>query len=66
MEELEEEDIHSSKKEDEDVELANRMKGKRKKDLSKIKCFNCGEMGHFSSRCPLKTGDDKKGKRKGK
>ena len=22
---------------------------KRRKDLSKIKCFQCGEMGHFSS-----------------
>ena len=40
------------------------MKGKQKKDLSKVKCFNFGEMGHFSSRCPKKKGDDEK--RKGK
>ena len=41
------------------------MKGKPKKDLSKEKCFNCGEMVHFSSRCLMKKkGDDEK--RKGK
>lgn len=44
--------------------LAARMKGKQKKDLSKIKCFNCGKMGHFSSRCLMKKVDDEK--RKGK
>ena len=45
--------------------LASRMKGKKKKDLSKVKCFNYGEMGHFSLRCPKKKkGADEK--RKGK
>ena len=39
--------------------LAAQMKGKKKKDLSKVKCFNCGEMGHFSSRyLKKKKGDD--------
>lgn len=41
------------------------MKGKKNKDLSKVKCFNCGEMGHFSSRCLMKKkGDDEKKKGK--
>jgi len=39
------------------------MKGK-KKDLSKVKCFKCGEFGYYLSRCPMKKGDDEK--RKGK
>ena len=27
-------------------------KGKGKTDMSKIKCYNCGEMGHFAQNCP--------------
>lgn len=41
------------------------MKGKQKKELSMVKCFNCDEMGHYLSGCPMKKkGDDKN--RKGK
>ena len=31
---------------------------KKKKDLSKVRCFRCGELGHFATTCSMK----KKGK----
>jgi len=63
---LQDEDLHPKKKAlDDDMALALRMKGKQKKDLSKVKCFNCGEMGHFSSSCLMKKkGNDEKKKGK--
>ena len=35
------------KEEEEDAALVSKKQLKKKKDLSKIKCFQCGEMGHF-------------------
>lgn len=29
----------------------------KKKDISKIKCFQCGELGHYTTQCPLKKKD---------
>lgn len=66
QEELQDKDLHLKKRDlEDDKALARRMKGKQKKDLSKVNCFNCGEMGHFLSRCLMKKkGDDEKKKGK--
>jgi len=31
---------------------------RQKKDISKVKCFKCGEMGHYASQSPLKKKDN--------
>ena len=41
--------------------MVSTEKPKGKRDLSKIECWNCGKMGHFSSKCkePKKSKDQK-------
>ena len=45
------------KEEKDDATLASKerkQRGKKKKDLSKVQCFNCGELGHFANTYPKK------------
>ena len=37
---------------DENVALVAAAKGKKKKDLSKVRCFACNTFGHYASQCP--------------
>ena len=50
-------------KEEENVALASKgqeEQRRRKKDIFKVKCFRCGELGHYSTQCPLKKKDEEK------
>ena len=43
---------------EEDAGLASKkQQGKKKRDLSKIKCFRCGELGPFATKCPQRKKD---------
>ena len=49
-------------KEEEDATLtSSRQQGQKKikkKDISKVRCFKCGELGHFTTQCPQKKGKE--------
>jgi len=48
--------VQIKKEEEEDAALASvrKQEKRKKKDLSKIKCFNCGELGHYVNQCSRK------------
>jgi len=48
--------IRIKKEEEEDTTLASagKQEKRKKKDLSKVKFFHCGELGHYANRCPRK------------
>ena len=46
--------------EEEDAALASSgqqaHQKRKKKDITKVRCFNCGELGHYATQCPQKKG----------
>ncbi|WP_250532491.1 hypothetical protein, partial [Caballeronia sp. ATUFL_F1_KS39] len=60
-------DSKGSKGEEEEGNVALASKGpiqgqgtqgeKKKKDLSKVKCFKCGEFGYYRTQCPQRKKD---------
>jgi len=59
--------IRIKKEEEEDVALTSegKQKKRKKKDLSKVKCFKCGELGHYASQCPRKKSKGEASETKG-
>ena len=38
---------------EQNVELATKA-NKKKKDISQVRCYQCGQMGQYASKCPVK------------
>jgi len=43
--------IKKEEEEDETLATAGKREKRKKKYLSKIKCFNCGELGNYANQC---------------
>ena len=53
--------VKIKKEEEEDAALVSegqRQKGKKKRDLSKVWCFRCGELRHFTNTFPKRKGKE--------
>ena len=48
--------VKIKKEEEEDASLSSegKQEKRKKKDLSKVKCFHCGELRHYTTQCPRK------------
>jgi len=46
--------IKKEKEEDAALASARKQEKRKKKDLSKVKCFHCGELGHYANQCSRK------------
>ena len=42
----------TSEEAEQNVALADKSKNKKKKYLSHIKCYCCGQLGHYAMKCP--------------
>ena len=48
------------RKEREEGSPRKSKKPRRKRDMSKVQCFNCRKMGHYAAQCPHKHDKEKK------
>ena len=56
--------VRAKEEEEEDAALASvgqlGQQERKKKDITKVKCFRRGELGHFTTQCPRKKGKEEK------